>query len=168
MEVQVGDELDERLPLAVDLELPAIESGDDARDDEPIEMEACIQIANDEPSLLGDDRWGLDGLSEGDGIEFAEATEAGLIDAKHELGFSAEGDDLSGVLSEPEDTLREIDDGGLEGFDDPMSACIDENAFPLLDGDDDDDAAADWREKLSVELPALEESDSSIADEGVV
>jgi hypothetical protein len=49
-----------------------------------------------------------------------------------------------------------------------MSACIDENAFPLLDGDDDDDAAADWREKLSVELPALEESDSSIADEGVV
>jgi hypothetical protein len=94
-----------------------------------------LSSTEDEPSAIGDDSTGLEGIATHAGVSIEE-TEGSLIDTGDEVdSTNFEGDDDLGIDPIP----REVDDGGLEGLDDPADHRIDDHMFPPLDGEEDDD-----------------------------
>lgn len=108
---------------------------DDAvADDLPIDVE--IDTDSVEPSAIGDDASGLHDEDIGHELELDDTESASFLDdqGRAEEGLEMEGDDELGIDPIP----REVDDGGLEGLDDPDEERV-EADFPPLDGDADDD-----------------------------
>jgi hypothetical protein len=113
---------------------------DSYADDVPIDVE--IQTDQNEPSALGEIALGIETTNEAhddDGIRIEEG-EGGesMIDEGRghaEEGLDFVGDDELGIDPIP----TEVNDGGLEGLDDPGGEEIDEGDFPPLDGNEDDD-----------------------------
>ena len=112
---------------------------DDAvADDLPIDVEIVTDSV--EPSAIDDDAKGLHDEDIGQELELDEDESASFLDdrGRAEEGLEMEGDDELGIDPIP----REVDDGGLEGLEDPDEERV-EVDFPPLDGDEDDDDEAE-------------------------
>lgn len=108
---------------------------DDAvADDIPIDMQ--IDTDDDVPPIVGDDAKGLHDEDVGHELEIDDDEVESFLDDKGraEEGLDMDGDDELGIDPIP----REVDDGGLEGLDDPAEQQVDHD-FPPLDGEEDDD-----------------------------
>ena len=123
---------------------------DDAvADDLPIDVE--IDTDSVEPSAIGDDAQGLQQEDVGQELEVDEEEAASFVDDKGraEEGLEMDGDDALGIDPIPR---SEEDDGGLEGLDDPDEERVDAD-FPPLDGDEDDDDAAEIDLGIEISTP---------------
>lgn len=140
----VGDD------VAVQLSVPDV--GDDPFDDavaDDLPIDVVLSTTEGEPSAIGDDATGLDGASTSEGVHVHE-TEGSLIDPGDDPdSLDFEGDDSLGIDPIP----REVDDGGLEGVDDPGSDRIEDDAFPPLDGDEEDNDATEIDLGIDIEPP---------------
>lgn len=101
-------------------------------DDLPLDIE--IAVADGEPSALGDDAKGLD--DDHDAVAVDEGGES-FVDrgGSAEEGLEFGGNDELGLDPIP----TEEDDGGLEGLEDPGAHMVDDDVFPPLGGESDDD-----------------------------
>jgi hypothetical protein len=117
--------------------IATFEDGDDPFDDavaDDLSINVTLTSTENEPSALGDDNLGLV-VAETNEVAFAE-TDASLLDEGddgRELDFH--GDDNLGIDPIP----HEVDDGGVEGLDDPLDEPVDVAGFPPMDGAEDDD-----------------------------
>jgi hypothetical protein len=137
---------------ALALQLP--DDDDDPYDDEeahdlPIELDLQTEVV--ETSAIGDDA---------QGVSDTEAHDAGLGIAIEEQGPAWTGPEMDASGFEDEDhglgidmAPREMDDGGHEGVLDPDSENVDEDAFPPLDGADDDDDQDELDVGIDVSTP---------------
>ena len=86
----------------------------------------------------------------GQELELDGDDEASFLDdrGRAEEGLEMDGDDELGIDPIP----REVDDGGLEGLDDPDEERVETN-FPPLDGDEDDDEGAELDLGIEISTP---------------
>lgn len=130
---------------------------DSYADDVPLDVE--IQTDHHEESAIGDVTLGLDGslddsLEEAagdDGVSIEEGGESMLDEGRGhaEEGLDFGGDDELGIDPIP----TEVDDGGVEGLEDPAGEQVDADEFPPLDGNEDDDDEAELELGLDLEPP---------------
>lgn len=146
-----GDSLGLDDPDAV--QLAELSQSDDPFDDSvahdlPIDVE--IDTDSVEPSAIGDDANGLHDEDIGQELELDGDDEASFLDdrGRAEEGLEMDGDDELGIDPIP----REVDDGGLEGLDDPDEERVETN-FPPLDGDEDDDEGAELDLGIEISTP---------------
>ena len=144
--------LDEAVELA---QLDASDGGDPFDDSVADDLATGIELnvlSDPHGSALGDDAAGLDdddaasssiGIPE-PGASFIGEEQVGL-DAEH----SFLGDESLGI----DPIVREEDDGGAEGLDDPGGERVDPNLFPPLDASDDSDDSNDDALFSDVALP---------------
>lgn len=126
---------------------------DSVASDLPLDMELDTEAV--EPTVVGDDADGLDAVPMSIGIDLEEHSES-LLDPDLERDGFAEEDVRFGIDSVP----PEVDDGGLEGIDDPGAEQIDTGAFPELVSDADDDDDLDVGIELELQaMPALDTDD---------
>ncbi|MFP6687093.1 MAG: hypothetical protein VB934_20385 [Polyangiaceae bacterium] len=176
LEVDVDGEAEMLAPIEEELHLPGSESEASGQDDGVLDPTQEMDMVTEGPSLLGDATLGPATTEIPDEIAFAEGAEAIFVNAEQDLGFGAGDEEPDPLSNESAHELREMDDGGLDGIDDPHGKQIDEHAFPPLDGsddDDDEDEDEELRDAVSIELPALEDAvlgdnDGSRADENSV
>lgn len=127
---------------------------DSYADDVPLDVE--IQTDQTEETAIGDVALGLDAaLDEAaggdDGVRIEEGGESMLDEGRGhaEEGIDFGGDDELGIDPIP----TEVDDGGVEGLEDPAGEQIDADDFPPLDGNEDDDDEAELELGLDLEPP---------------
>ncbi len=140
-----------------DVDIAEPEDGGDPFDDAPaddVPLDPLITTAAEEPSALGDDAAGLDGVPAADGIQLDEGGPS-LIGADAD-GPERDDDDLG--LDGP----SEDDDGGAEGVVDPADERVDE--LPPLDGheDENDDDGDDERGHEHEPLPVPSRQQSGL------
>ncbi|HZO11718.1 MAG TPA: hypothetical protein VFB62_00615 [Polyangiaceae bacterium] len=145
----------------VSFELPPIEEADEAEgfdeeddddmllgdDDDPFDdacaddlpLDIVLSTTNEEGSAVGDERLGIEEGGPEDVLAFDEGSDSLLDDGKPDNSLGVESDDELGLDALPGD----LDDGGLEGMEDAAGERVDENAFPPLDGDVDDNEDLD-------------------------
>ena len=172
--IGVGDSFDD-----LNLEVSAV-SGDPFDDEVASDVAIEIKLATIEEggSAIGDDTVGV--------VADADDSNSIIPDSGiPESSASLIGDDVAGIDSEHQflgdETLgsdpfpREVDDGGLEGLDDPAGAHVDASLFPPLDRDEDGDRELELDdlalEGMDLPIPEPEPgeslSDESIPDDGV-
>jgi hypothetical protein len=122
--------------------------------DLPLEIE--LSTTDEQPTAIGDDHIGIGGedvTEHGNELALTSVDAGSFVDSggRAEEGLTREGDDELGIDPIP----REIDDGGLEGLQDPSESEL-ENEFPPLDGDDDDDDAAELDVGIDISTPRPE------------
>jgi hypothetical protein len=146
----LGDEDDEDGVGDGDVEIDEPAEGGDPFDDAPAEhvpLDALITTAAEEPTALGDDAAGLEGVAVAEGIQLDEGGPS-LIGADAE-GLDGDDEDL-GV-----DGASESDDGGAEGVVDPADEKVDE--LPPMDGASDEHDDGDEHEH-DLRIPSREQS----------
>lgn len=120
----------------LELELPDDQADpfdDEQASDLPLDLSGFIQ-GEQEPSVIGDDATGLEALPATLGLSIEESSPSLLGPDADQLGIG--GEEVLGIAPIP----LEEDDGGLEGLPDPLAEqMVDTDAFPELDGSDDDD-----------------------------
>jgi hypothetical protein len=156
---EIGDDalgLDD--PGGVELSKQLLEgAGDDPFDDavaDDLPIDVQIDTDDDVPTIVGDDAKGLQDEDIGQELALTEDdadTAASFLDdqGRAEEGLEMEGDDELGIDPIP----REVDDGGLEGLDDPAEERVDVD-FPPLDGDDDEDEEEEMDLGIEIGPPA--------------
>ncbi len=153
------DGVEGELPIDVSIVDDGGDPFDDSyADDVPIDVD--IQTDHVEPTAIGDVALGIDGASGDDGIRIEEGGESMIDEGRGhaEEGLDFVGDDELGIDPIP----TEVDDGGAEGLDNPGDEEVDDEEFPPLDGDANDDEAEELNLGLELEPPPpSEEADDS-------
>jgi hypothetical protein len=172
LDIDVDGEPEVLAPTEEELHLPGCEGETSAHDHGVLDPTHEMAMVSEGPSLLGDAAVGPSTTDIPDEIAFGEGGEAIFINANQDLGFGAGGEEPELLSNEPANERREMDDGGIDGIDDPHGKQIDEHSFPPLDGSEDEEDE-DVRDAVTIELPAREDSvagdnDGSRADESGV
>ncbi len=123
---------------------------DEVASDLPIDI--VLTTTDHEPSAIGDDAKGVEGVGASDGVALEESGQSFL--GPEQQGLEFEGDESMGLDPIP----LEVDDGGLEGLEDPSAERISADSFPPLDGDDSDEEAPELELNLDLSTPSREES----------
>lgn len=147
------DGVENDAPIDVRIMDDGLDPFDDSyADDVPIDVE--IQTDHVEPTAIGDVALGMLDVSGDDGIHIDEDGESMIDEGRGhaEEGLDFGGDDSLGIDPIP----TELDDGGIEGLEDPDGEQVDTEDFPPLDGEDADDDAEELYLGIDLDPPPPE------------
>jgi len=145
-----GSDEDAHIDVSIVDDKAADPFDDEVASDLPIDV--VLTTTEHETSAIGDEEKGVEGLGTSDGVALQDGGHSFL--GPEQDGLEFEGDDSLGLDPIP----REVDDGGLEGLDDPSAERVSADSFPPLDGDDSDEEAPELELNLDLSTPSRRES----------
>lgn len=150
----------------VPIDVSIVDDGGDPYDDsyaDDVPLDVEIQTDHQEPTVIGDVALGVEGVQADVGIDIEEGGVSMIDEGRGhaEEGLDFAGDDELGIDPIP----TEVDDGGVDGLDDPQELHIEEADFPPLDGEEEDDDCEELDLGIELEPPLVSDDDRSMVDD---